>query len=93
LRGWGIEYVLGVRKRPANEVRNEVIEDDRLAVPLVIPRQKGETELAIKKTTLKLRTRRSSSFSSGYRLISSIVSLSVSRDAAPLPMSSSRALP
>jgi hypothetical protein len=32
-----------------------VLEDDGVAVPLVIPRQKGETQLAIKETTLKGR--------------------------------------
>ena len=32
-----------------------MIEDDGVAVPLVIPRQKGETQLAIKETTLKGR--------------------------------------
>ena len=51
----GLEYILGVRERSTKEVRNEVIEDDGVAVPLVIPRQKGETQLAIKETTLKGR--------------------------------------
>jgi hypothetical protein len=41
-----------VRERTSREVRAEVIEDDSLAVPLLIPRQKGETELAIKETTI-----------------------------------------
>jgi hypothetical protein len=44
-----------VRERSTNEVRNEVVEDDGVTVPLVIPRQKGETQLAIKETTLKGR--------------------------------------
>ena len=44
-----------MRERSTKEVRNEVIEDDGVAVPLVIPRQKGETQLAIKETTLKGR--------------------------------------
>jgi hypothetical protein len=44
----GIEYILGVRERSTSEVRNEAIEDDGIAVPLSIPRQKGSTELAIK---------------------------------------------
>ena len=43
-----IEYILGVRERTSREVRAEIIEDDGLAVPLLIPRQKGETELAIR---------------------------------------------
>ncbi len=47
-----IQYILGVRERTSREVRAEVIEDDGLAVPLLIPRQKGETELAIKGTTI-----------------------------------------
>jgi Transposase DDE domain len=47
-----IQYILGVRERTSREVRTEVIEDDGLAVPLLIPRQKGETELAIKETTI-----------------------------------------
>ena len=51
----GLEYILGVRERSTKEVRNEVIEDDGVAVPLTIPRQKGETQLAIKETTLKGR--------------------------------------
>ena len=36
-----IEYILGVRERTSREVRAEIIEDDGLAVPLLIPRQKG----------------------------------------------------
>ena len=51
----GIEYILGVRERSTREVRNEVIDDDGVAVPLLIPRQKGATELAIKDVTLSGR--------------------------------------
>jgi transposase len=47
-----IEYILGVRERTSREVRTEVLEDDGLAVPLVIPRQKGETQLAVKDVTV-----------------------------------------
>jgi Transposase DDE domain len=47
-----IQYIFGVRERTSREVRAEVIEDDGLAVPLLIPRQKGETELAIRETTI-----------------------------------------
>jgi len=43
----GIEYILGVRERSTAEVRSTVITDDGVAVPLTIPRQKGETELAV----------------------------------------------
>jgi hypothetical protein len=47
-----IEYILGVRERTSREVRAEIIEDDGLAVPLLIPRQKGETELAVSETMI-----------------------------------------
>jgi hypothetical protein len=47
-----VEYILGVRERSSREVRDHVIDDDGLAVPLVIPRQKGETQLAVKETTI-----------------------------------------
>jgi Transposase DDE domain len=51
----GLQYILRVRERSTKEVRSEVIEDDGVAVPLTIARQKGETQLAIKETTLKGR--------------------------------------
>ena len=41
-----------MRERTSREVRTEIIEDDGLTVPLLIPRQKGETELAIRETTI-----------------------------------------
>ena len=47
-----IEYILGVRERTSREVREEIIDDDELAVPLVITRQKGATELAVRETTI-----------------------------------------
>ena len=47
-----IEYILGVRERTSREVREEVIEDGGVAVPLVIPRQRGETQLAVKEVTI-----------------------------------------
>ena len=47
-----IDYILGVRERSSLEVRERVLEDDGVAVPLVIPRQKGETELAVKEVKL-----------------------------------------
>lgn len=47
-----IECILGVRERTSHGVRAEIIEDDGLAVPLLIPRQKGETELAVRETTI-----------------------------------------
>ena len=48
LEAQGIDYILGVRERSTVEVRTTVIDDDGAAVPLTIPRQKGETDLAIK---------------------------------------------
>jgi hypothetical protein len=48
----GIDYILGVRERSTVEVRTTVIDDDGVAVPLTIPRQKGETDLAIKDVAL-----------------------------------------
>jgi hypothetical protein len=47
-----IDFILGVRERTSHEVRAESIDDDGLAVPLVIPRQKVETELAVTQTTI-----------------------------------------
>jgi transposase len=48
----GIDYILGARERSTAEVRRTVIEDDGVAVPLTIPRQKGETDLAVKDVVL-----------------------------------------
>jgi transposase len=50
-----VEYILGARERSTSEVREQVMQDDGLAVPLIIPRQKGETELAIKEVTVGSR--------------------------------------
>jgi transposase len=50
-----IEYILGVRERSTSEVRTQVINDDGVAVPLLIPRQKGETQLEIKDVILSGR--------------------------------------
>jgi transposase len=47
-----IEYILGVRERTSREVRAEIIEDDGLAVPLLIPGRKSETELAVRETRI-----------------------------------------
>jgi transposase len=52
LEAQGIDYILGLRERSTAEVRSTVIEDDGVAVPLTIPRQKGETDLAIKEVVL-----------------------------------------
>ena len=48
LEAQGIDYILGVRERTLREIRQTVLKDDGVAVPLVIPRQKGETDLAVK---------------------------------------------
>jgi hypothetical protein len=47
-----IDYILGARERSTTEIRKTVLEDDGVAVPLLIPRQKGATELAIKDITV-----------------------------------------
>jgi hypothetical protein len=51
----GIDYILGARERSSKEVRETVLEDDGATVPLVIPRQKGETELAVKEVKVSGR--------------------------------------
>jgi hypothetical protein len=43
-----IDYILGARERSSTEVRETVLHDDGAAVPLTIPRQRGETDLAVK---------------------------------------------
>jgi hypothetical protein len=43
-----IDYILGARERSSKEMRETVLHDDGAAVPLTIPRQKGETDLAVK---------------------------------------------
>jgi len=51
-----IDYILGARERPTNEVRETVLHDDGATVPLTIPRQKSETDLAVKE--IKIQGRR-----------------------------------
>ena len=48
LEAQGIHYILGVRERSTAEVGGTVLDDDGVAVPLIITRQKGETDLAVK---------------------------------------------
>ena len=55
LEARGIDYILGVRERSTAEVRGEVIDDDGVAVPLTFPRQKGETQLAVKEVKVASR--------------------------------------
>jgi len=47
-----IDYILGARERSTKEVRETVLHDDGAAVPLTIPRQKGETDLAVKEVKM-----------------------------------------
>ena len=47
-----IDYILGARERSSKEVRETVLHDDGAAVPLTIPRQKGETDLAVKEVKI-----------------------------------------
>jgi hypothetical protein len=55
LEAQGIDYILGVRERSTAEVRSTVIDDDGVAVPLTIPRRRGETDLAVKDVVLSGR--------------------------------------
>jgi hypothetical protein len=52
LEAHGLGYILGVRERSTPEVRSTVIDDDGVAIPLRIPRQKGQTDLAIKEVSI-----------------------------------------
>jgi hypothetical protein len=47
-----IEFIPGVRERASREVGEEVIDDDGMAVPLVIGQQQGETQLDVRETTI-----------------------------------------
>jgi hypothetical protein len=40
-----IEYIFGTRERSSKEMRERVLHDDGMAVPLVIPRQEGSPTL------------------------------------------------
>jgi Transposase DDE domain len=50
-----IDYILGARERSTKEVRETVLHDDGATVPLTIPRQKGETDLAVKEVKVLSR--------------------------------------
>jgi DDE family transposase len=50
-----IGYILGARERSSKEVRATVLHDDGAAVPLTIPRQQGETDLAVKEVKIEGR--------------------------------------
>ncbi len=47
-----IDYILGARERSSKEVRETVLHDDGATVPLTIPRQRGETDLAVKEVKI-----------------------------------------
>jgi hypothetical protein len=47
-----VDYILGARERSVKEIYEKVITDDGVPVPLTIPRQKGETQLAVKDVTI-----------------------------------------
>lgn len=55
LEAAGVDYVLGARERSVREIYERVITDDGMPVPLVIPRQKGETRLEVKDVTIEGR--------------------------------------
>ncbi|GBR73484.1 IS1634 family transposase [Acidiphilium acidophilum] len=52
LEAQGIDYILGARERSSKEIRETVLKDDGVSVPLIIPRQKGVTELAVKEVKI-----------------------------------------
>ena len=52
LEAQNVDYILGARERSSREVRERVMTDDGVCVPLTIARQKGETQLAVKDVTV-----------------------------------------
>ncbi len=50
-----VDYILGARERSSKEVRETVLHDDGATVPLTIPRQNGETDLAVKEVKIEGR--------------------------------------
>jgi hypothetical protein len=48
----GLEYVLGVRERTDRRVRSVVLADERPFTPLLITRERGETQLFVKEVAL-----------------------------------------
>ncbi len=57
LEAQGIDYILGARERSSKEIRETVLTDDGVSVPLIIPRQKGKAELAVKEVKIADRRR------------------------------------
>ena len=55
LEAQGIDYILGVRERSSRQLRDNVLVDDGAEVPLIIPRQKGQTELTIRDVSVSGR--------------------------------------
>ena len=52
LEAQNVDYILGARERSSREVRERVMTDDGVCVPLTIARQKGETQLEVKDVTV-----------------------------------------
>ncbi|HLZ78791.1 MAG TPA: IS1634 family transposase [Sphingomonas sp.] len=48
LEGQGLEYILGARERSSKVIRDLVLEDSAPMAPLVLDRQRGETQLWVK---------------------------------------------
>lgn len=48
LEAQGMEYILGARERTSSLIRDVVLHDDAPMVPLLLERQKGETQLWVK---------------------------------------------
>ena len=48
LEAQGMEYILGARERTSSLIRDVVLQDDAPMVPLLLERQKGETQLWVK---------------------------------------------
>jgi transposase len=54
LEAQGMEYILGARERTSSLIRDVVLNDDAPMVPLLLERQKGETQLWVKEVRIGL---------------------------------------
>ncbi|MDE2465099.1 MAG: IS1634 family transposase [Alphaproteobacteria bacterium] len=52
LEGQGLEYILGARERSSKIIRDLVLADSAPMVPLVLDRQRGETQLWVKEVRI-----------------------------------------
>lgn len=52
LEAQGMEYILGARERTSSLIRDVVLHDDAPMVPLLLERQKGETQLWVKEVRI-----------------------------------------